>query len=73
VSEFTAAGGPVVGDGYSVAPVAAQISGVAIDGSGNVWVTGFSNTTLIELVGAAAPVSTPVLAQATNNTFGTRP
>jgi hypothetical protein len=34
---------------------------LAIDASGNVWVTGFGNNTLYELVGVAAPVQTPLL------------
>ena len=34
---------------------------IAIDASGNVWVTDFSNDTLTEIVGLATPVKTPVL------------
>lgn len=33
---------------------------LAIDGSGNVWVTSNANNTLVEFVGAAAPVKTPI-------------
>lgn len=34
---------------------------VAIDGSGNVWATGFNRDALTELIGLAAPVKTPLL------------
>ena len=33
---------------------------IAIDGSGNIWVTNFGNNTLTEFVGLAAPVKTPI-------------
>jgi streptogramin lyase len=48
---------------------------LAIDGSGNVWVsnnaTGSNSVT--EIVGAAAPVVTPLSLAAKNNTLGARP
>ncbi len=48
---------------------------VAVDGSGNVWVS--NNTTgsnsITEIVGAAAPVVTPISVAVKNNTLGTRP
>jgi hypothetical protein len=34
---------------------------IAVDASGNLWVTNFGNDTLTELVGIAAPVKTPLL------------
>ena len=37
---------------------------IAIDASGNVWVTNFGNNTLTEVVGLAAPVKTPTLGPA---------
>ena len=49
-------------------------AGVAIDRSGNVWVaSGVANTGLYEVVGAAAPVVTPVAGNLAANTFGSRP
>jgi streptogramin lyase len=33
---------------------------LAIDGSGNIWVSNFANSTLTQFVGAAAPVKTPL-------------
>ena len=48
---------------------------VAVDGSGNVWVS--NNTTgsnsVTEIVGAAAPVVTPLALAVKNNTLGARP
>ena len=35
--------------------------GLAIDAAGNVWVTSFGTNTLVEFVGVAAPVKTPLL------------
>ena len=35
--------------------------GIAIDAAGNVWVTSFGDNRLVEYVGAAAPVKTPLL------------
>ena len=53
-------------------------NGIAVDGSGNVWVAGTSNTTTLpnyvtEIVGIAAPAVTPLAAGLTNNTLATRP
>jgi len=36
--------------------------GVAVDGSGDVWMTGYNYGTLTEFVGAATPVATPIVA-----------
>jgi hypothetical protein len=47
--------------------------GLALDGSGNVWVCSNLNSRLIELVGGAAPVVTPIVAGVKNNALGTRP
>ena len=37
-----------------------QPYGVAIDASGNIWVSNFGNSTLTQFVGVAAPVKTPL-------------
>jgi DNA-binding beta-propeller fold protein YncE len=34
---------------------------LAIDPSGNLWVTNFGNDSLTEFIGIAAPVATPVI------------
>jgi hypothetical protein len=57
--------GTQVGDFISAAGAFANANGadnIALDASGNVWVAGDSNY-VIELVGAAAPVKTPVIEQ----------
>jgi hypothetical protein len=45
--------------------------GIAVDGAGNVWMA--CPTYLVEFVGAATPVVTPISVGVKNNTLGTRP
>ena len=48
--------------------------GLGIDASGNVWLTNIDfNKELIEWVGVAAPVTTPVAQNLVNNSIGQRP
>lgn len=53
------------------------VDGIAIDGSGDVWVsnlaTAVGTSDLVELIGAATPVVTPLVTGISNNTLGTRP
>lgn len=72
VSEFTNAGLPVAANGFLVAPTSSGLWAAAIDGSGNVWVS-TQDMNLLELIGAAAPVVTPVVEAATTNRLGVRP
>lgn len=46
---------------------------IAVDGSGNVWLSTSNNDSVIEVIGAAAPVVTPLAIGVKNNTLGTRP
>jgi hypothetical protein len=46
---------------------------VAIDPSGNVWITNYIGGKVVELVGAAAPVVTPLSVAAGSNKFGQKP
>jgi len=48
-----------------------QLSNIQIDGSGNVWLS--TSTTLTELIGAAAPVVTPIAAAVANGANGMLP
>jgi hypothetical protein len=57
--------------GFFVAAAGVPV-GTAIDGSGNVWAVMGSNY-VVELVGAATPVVTPLSVGVKNNTLGTRP
>ncbi len=68
-------GNPLSGsDGYQYENSAISDSPLlAIDGSGNVWLQSYGSVPFAELVGAAAPVVTPLAAGVANNTLGTRP
>ncbi|MFP5232598.1 MAG: hypothetical protein ACLGQX_08185 [Acidobacteriota bacterium] len=46
---------------------------LAIDPSGNVWITNYAGGRVVELVGAAAPVVTPLSVAAETNKFGQKP
>ena len=60
-------------NGYMVPPAALGYPvGVATDGSGNVWVVMSANK-VVEMVGVAAPVVTPLSLGVKNGTMGTRP
>ena len=65
--------------GSNIIPVVPAVpGGIAIDGSGNIWITGgpfgTSNPIYVsEIIGLAAPVVTPRATATTNNTLGTRP
>jgi hypothetical protein len=60
--------------GYTAGGVIHAPAALAIDGSGNLWtVSGNVSDTLTEIVGAAAPVVTPLATGVKNNTLGTRP
>ena len=72
VSEFTNGGLPVAPNGFAVAPTSTGFWAAAIDGSGNVWVS-TQDANLLELVGAAAPVVTPMVEAAVSNRLGVRP
>jgi hypothetical protein len=57
--------------GYFI-PQATYPVGVAVDGSGNVW-TAMASNYVVEVIGAATPVVTPLSIGVQNNTLGTRP
>jgi streptogramin lyase len=78
LNELNATGAILSGvSGYSSGGFAAD--SIAIDGSGNVWFTPVNPTTLAsdntirEMIGAAAPVVTPIAAGIAGNTLATRP
>jgi sugar lactone lactonase YvrE len=81
VSELTASGVAVSGTtGYTAA--LQHPNGIAVDGSGNVWISSCGSTctggaansgSVVELVGAAVPVVTPLSLGALNNTLATKP
>jgi hypothetical protein len=63
ISEFTASGTAVTNSGgYVGVGGLAGPEGLAIDGSGNVWAANNNTNSISELVGAASPVVTPIVA-----------
>jgi streptogramin lyase len=48
-------------NGYALDAHLIEAYAIAIDASGNLWVTDFNNNTLTEIVGLATPVKTPVV------------
>lgn len=46
---------------------------LAIDGSGDVWVTNNGNSSVTEFIGVGVPVITPLAAGVASNKLGTRP
>jgi streptogramin lyase len=63
ISEFNSTGTPV-SPSYGWQPVngMSYLAQIAIDGSGNVWVANKDGNSLVEAVGLAAPVVTPIAA-----------
>jgi hypothetical protein len=73
VSEFSDIGTAISGSsGYTGGGLSSP-QGIAIDGSGNVWVADSSTNKVTEIVGAAAPVVTPLITAVVNNQLGARP
>ncbi len=60
------------GTGYAVGAHASTSGGIAIDLSGNVWVTNNAGNTVTEMLGAAAPVA-PLSTSLANHTVGGKP
>ena len=59
----SAAPGTILSPTAGLAPDAPLLEafGLAIDAAGNIWVSSFGNNRLVEYIGAAAPVKTPLL------------
>jgi hypothetical protein len=75
LAEFSNFGVPISpSTGYKI-PIIPNT--VAPDGSGNLWVRGAAGDnftdTLVEMIGASAPVVTPIAAGVKSNTLGSRP
>jgi hypothetical protein len=49
------------------------LEGIAVDASGDVWTAAENNISLVQLIGAAAPVVVPLSAGVAGDTLGTRP
>jgi len=75
LAEFSNSGVPISpSTGYEIQIVP---NSIAPDGSGNLWVRGGEGVnltdTLVEMIGASAPVVTPIATGVKNNTLGSRP
>jgi hypothetical protein len=57
----------------SFTPILNDSLNLAIDPSGNVWITNYFGNSVAEMVGAAAPVVTPLSLAAGNNALGVAP
>jgi hypothetical protein len=75
VAEFSNSGSPVSpSTGYVAGAGYSKSGSIAIDGSGDVWIAcGTYYGGLIELIGAATPVVTPIAVGTKTNTLGARP
>jgi hypothetical protein len=72
IGEFDNSGNPIIPLGFVAKANSPGFWGIALDGSGNVWATS-TDGALVQLVGAATPVITPLSTASRNNTLGTRP
>ena len=66
---FNSAGAPLLG--ASGHPLPSTTNNIAIDGSGNIWIS--TSNSVTEILGAATPVVTPLSAAVATNTIATRP
>jgi hypothetical protein len=57
----------------SFTPILDGSLNLAIDPSGNLWITNYTGSGIVEIVGAAAPVVTPLSVAAGNNQLGQKP
>ena len=74
VTEFSNAGSPISPSTGYIAGGGSKAGSIAIDGSGDVWIaSGYYYGGLVELIGAATPVVTPIAVGTKTNTLGARP
>lgn len=59
--------------GYYTGSENTEIGAVAVDASGNVWLSSWGTQSINELVGAGAPTVQPIVLATKNGTIGTRP
>ncbi len=59
--------------GYYTGSEQTEIGAVAVDASGNVWLSSWGTQSVNELVGAGAPTVQPIVLATKNGTIGTRP
>jgi streptogramin lyase len=77
VAEVSGSGTKLSGPGFAIegfqSSQSATANATAIDGSGDVWIVNTYAHSVTELVGAAAPVVTPLALAVSSNSLGVRP
>lgn len=73
LSEFTNGGTALTSSTGYTSSTMLNPNAIAIDESGDVWVTNNNNSTVSEFIGAAAPVMTPLAVAVSNAMLGQRP
>lgn len=69
----TGIGSGYTGGGYTGAGYLSVPTGIAIDPSGNVWVSDEGSHAVVEFIGAGVPAVTPLADAAVGNTIATKP
>jgi hypothetical protein len=74
IIELTSAGKAVSpSTNYNYGGIFNDTLNLAIDPSGDIWVTNYTGSQLVEIIGAAAPVVTPLSSAANNGDLGQQP
>ena len=73
VSEFSSSGASLSPSTGYLFNIVDSPGAIAVDGSGNVWIANSGAKNVTELVGAAAPLVTPLAVGVENKSLGTRP
>ncbi|MGA7155270.1 MAG: hypothetical protein WBY53_00390 [Acidobacteriaceae bacterium] len=77
IAEVSGAGLQLSGPGFAIQGIQenglASANSAAIDGSGDVWIVNTYAQSVTELIGAAAPVVTPLALAVSSNSVGVRP
>jgi hypothetical protein len=73
VSALTNAGAAVSTIPLAQAGNLSAPASISVDAAGSLWIANSGNNTVTEIIGVAAPVTTPVVTQVINSTPGTRP
>ena len=73
IDVLNASGSQASPSGTYQPPGVSTPSGIVIDSSGSVWITNSGNNSVTKIIGAAAPVVTPVVQQVILGAQGVRP
>jgi ligand-binding sensor domain-containing protein len=73
VSAFTNAGTAVLTTPIDPVGSTAATKTISVDGAGSLWIANPGSNSVIEVIGAAGSVTTPIVTQVINSSTGTRP